>query len=201
MLSLILTNRTPTHTPLHHQNARVSDVIVSIGGAAASSSTATPAAGGAATKKGMRSLEVIGGNSPKHRASIVAATSLSLDNTLDSDVETSTAGSSAQHQMHHQQSLDSSALLAVKAAVDAANAIEIVAEPLERILENKLVREKRLEMEKKLESLRKKHDKEKVRVTSLRSGGDLSEGIRKSKFYMNNKLVKRLSSKNMWVNA
>lgn len=76
--------------------------------------------------------------------------------------------------------------------------MDISAETLEKILENKLVREKRLEMEKKLESLRKKHDKEKLRVTSHKSG-DLTDGIRKSKFYMGNKLVKRLSSKNIDV--
>lgn len=113
---------------------------------------------------------------------------------LDNDAD-STAGASY-NIIQHQQSLDSSTLLAVKSTVDAANAVNIEAESLERILDNKQVREKRLEMEKKLESLRKKHDKEKVRVAAHRSG-DLSEGIRKSKFYMNNKLVKRLSSKNM----
>lgn len=58
-------------------------------------------------------------------------------------------------------------------------------------MENKLVREKRMELEKKLESLRKKHEKEKQRMQSI-------DGEKhKSKFYMSNKLVKRLSSKNM----
>lgn len=36
---------------------------------------------------------------------------------------------------------------------------DIVAESLEKLMENKLVREKRVELEKKLESLRKKHEK------------------------------------------
>lgn len=72
---------------------------------------------------------------------------------------------------------------------------EIVAEPLEKILENKLVKEKKLELDKKLEALRKKHEKEKMRLQSQKSGDFGSE--KRSKFYMSHKLVKRLSSKNM----
>lgn len=165
--------------------------MVSIGGAA-SSSTATPAASSA--KKNVRVMDTITINSPKHRTSISGTTSNSLDTGLDNDADSTGAGASY-NIIQHQQSLDSSTLLAVKSTVDSVNSVIIEAESLERILENKLVREKRLEMEKKLESLRKKHDKEKVRVTAR--SGDLSEGIRKTKFYMNNKLVKRLSSKNM----
>lgn len=145
-----------------------------------------------AVKKEMRTLEVAGGGSPKHRASICATTSLSMDATLDSECDI--MGTSS-HVIQHQQSLDQSTSQS-KLAADAAEAADIVAEPLEKILEYKLVKEKRMEMEKKLESMRKKHDKEKIRVSQHRSG-DLTEGIRKSKFYMNNKLVKRLSSKNM----
>lgn len=163
-------------------------------------------------------LDVIS-NSPRHRGSIVPSTgnSMSLDIDLDSsgggcDVGGSGGGGGSSigysgATMQHQQSLDgggsgsvSSTLMAARAAAELPiETIEIVAEPLERIFDNKLVREKRLEMEKKLESMRKKHDKEKLRVTGQRSGGDLTEGIRKSKFYMNNKLVKRLSSKNMYA--
>lgn len=83
-------------------------------------------------------------------------------------------------------------------AAKSAEAIEadaIAAEPLESILANKAVREKRMEMEKKLESLRKKHDKEKLRICSSPKAGE-SSSEKKSKF-MGNKLVKRLSSKNM----
>lgn len=73
---------------------------------------------------------------------------------------------------------------------------DIVAESLEKLMENKLVREKKMELEKKLESLRKKHEKEKLRVqSSQRSSIDGEK--HKSKFYMGNKLVKRLSNKNM----
>lgn len=79
---------------------------------------------------------------------------------------------------------------------EAIEADAIAAESLESILANKAVREKRLEMEKKLESLRKKHDKEKLRICSSPKAGE-SSSEKKSKFNMGNKLVKRLSSKNM----
>lgn len=86
-------------------------------------------------------------------------------------------------------------------SIEAIEADAMKAEPLECILAHKLVREKRQEMEKKLESLRKKHDKEKLRICSSPksgSGGDSStESSKKSKFNMGNKLVKRLSSKSM----
>lgn len=36
---------------------------------------------------------------------------------------------------------------------------EVVAESLEKLMENKVVKEKKQEMEKKLEALRKKHEK------------------------------------------
>ncbi|XP_012221667.1 1-phosphatidylinositol 4,5-bisphosphate phosphodiesterase classes I and II isoform X2 [Linepithema humile] len=73
---------------------------------------------------------------------------------------------------------------------------EIVAESLEKFMENKLVREKKTELEKKLESLRKKHEKEKLRMQTQKSSLDGEK--HKSKFYMSNKLVKRLSSKNIF---
>lgn len=157
----------------------ISVVIVSIG----------------ATKKEMRSLDVVSG-SPKHRTSIVAASSLSVDTGLESECDISGASS---HIIQHQPSLDQTMTTTSKAlatATEPSEMINISAEPLEKILEHKLVKEKRLEMEKKMETMRKKHDKEKLRVSSQKSG-DLTDGIRRSKFYMNNKLVKRLSSKNM----
>ncbi|KOC63504.1 1-phosphatidylinositol 4,5-bisphosphate phosphodiesterase classes I and II [Habropoda laboriosa] len=72
---------------------------------------------------------------------------------------------------------------------------EIVAESLDKLMENKLVREKKMELEKKLESLRKKHEKEKLRVQSQK--GSLDGEKHKSKFYVSHKLVKRLSSRNI----
>lgn len=146
-----------------------------------------------ATKKEMRSLDVVSG-SPKHRTSIVATSSLSVDTGLESECDISGASS---HIIQHQPSLDqTTASKAITTTTEPSEMINICAEPLEKILEHKLVKEKRLEMEKKMETMRKKHDKEKLRVSSQKSG-DLTDGIRRSKFYMNNKLVKRLSSKNM----
>lgn len=80
-------------------------------------------------------------------------------------------------------------------SLEAIEADAMKAEPLECILAHKAVREKRQEMEKKLESLRKKHDKEKLRICSTPKSGESSD--KKSKFNMGNKLVKRLSSKSM----
>lgn len=157
------------------------------------------------SKKELRSLEVVR-TSPKHRASIAATSSFSMDATIGNEHDHSSSASAIQP-IQHQLSLDqscstskastaitSSSSIAITAELSECN--DIVAETLEKILDNKLVREKRTEMEKKLETMRKKHDKEKLRATSHRSG-DLTDGIRKSKFYMNNKLVKRLSNKNL----
>ncbi|XP_011165948.1 1-phosphatidylinositol 4,5-bisphosphate phosphodiesterase classes I and II isoform X1 [Solenopsis invicta] len=83
-----------------------------------------------------------------------------------------------------------------KSPVNVSNiSDEIVAESFEKLMENKLVREKKLELEKKLESLRKKHEKEKMRLQSQKASLDGEK--HRSKFYMSNKLVKRLSSKNI----
>ncbi|XP_033226489.1 1-phosphatidylinositol 4,5-bisphosphate phosphodiesterase classes I and II isoform X2 [Belonocnema kinseyi] len=73
---------------------------------------------------------------------------------------------------------------------------EIKAESLQKLMENKLVKEKKMELEKKLESLRKKHEKEKIRLQSQK--GSIDGEKHKSKFYMSQKLVKRLSSKNIF---
>lgn len=62
-------------------------------------------------------------------------------------------------------------------------------------MNNKIVREKKSELEKKLESLRRKQEKEKLRVQSAK--GSLDGEKQKSKFY-SSKLVKRLSSKNIF---
>ncbi|XP_043251916.1 1-phosphatidylinositol 4,5-bisphosphate phosphodiesterase classes I and II [Colletes gigas] len=84
-----------------------------------------------------------------------------------------------------------------KSPVNASSASdEIVAESLEKLMENKLVREKKVELEKKLESLRKKHEKEKLRMQSQK--GSIDGEKHRSKFYVSNKLVKRLSSRNIF---
>lgn len=71
---------------------------------------------------------------------------------------------------------------------------DIVAETLEKILEHKTIREKREAMEKKLRSLKKNHDKKKVEVAQQEIGDG---GGKKSSIFSSNRLVKRLSSKNM----
>lgn len=72
---------------------------------------------------------------------------------------------------------------------------EIVAEPLDKILENKLVKEKKLELDKKLDTLRKKHEKKKITLQTQKSG-DFG-GEKKSKL-MNMKLLRRISNTNMY---
>lgn len=180
------------------QPKSITDILVSVG-----------------SKKEIRSLEVR--TSPKHRASIVATSSLSMDASIGNNESaeytiagsgTGAATSISTHPIQHQLSLDQScstskassmqlsSTTSIPMTAELSECQDIVTETLEKILDNKLVREKRIEMEKKLESMRKKHDKEKLRATAQRSG-DLTDGIRKSKFYMNNKLVKRLSNKNL----
>lgn len=66
---------------------------------------------------------------------------------------------------------------------------EFVAEPLEKILENKLVKEKKLELDKKLESLRKKHEKKKMTLQTQKSG--------ENKGFINIKFKKRFSKTNL----
>lgn len=68
------------------------------------------------------------------------------------------------------------------------------AEPLEVILNNKAVRERQIELERKLDIIRKKHDKEKLKIMTLKSS---SSQEKKKKFGLTNKLVKRLSNKTM----
>jgi len=79
--------------------------------------------------------------------------------------------------------------------ISASVIAEITAETFEQLMESKIVKEKKAELEKKLESLRKKHEKERARYGGHKAApdGDKSKG----KFYMSHKLVKRLSSKNM----
>ncbi|KAL2751268.1 hypothetical protein V1477_000426 [Vespula maculifrons] len=84
-----------------------------------------------------------------------------------------------------------------KSPVNASSTSEeVIAESLEKLMENKLVKEKKSELEKKLESLRKKHEKEKIRIQSQK--GSLDGEKHKSKFCMSHKLVKRLSSRNIF---
>lgn len=146
----------------------------------------------------------------RKRLSITAASFNSIDHhavDLSGTSPGDSSASAATVTFTHQQSVDvpsSSNLKSINLTSSeiSGEADEIKAESLEKILENKLIREKREALEKKLKSLRKAHDKEKLKLSTQR-GTDATDGstgsAKKSKFYMGNKLVKRLSSKNMWV--
>ncbi|XP_037958708.1 1-phosphatidylinositol 4,5-bisphosphate phosphodiesterase classes I and II isoform X2 [Teleopsis dalmanni] len=144
-------------------------------------------------KKELRPIESIT-MSPKHRTSITAASAMSVEVQNDQDMADSASG--VVYSIQHQHSLDQSVQTSIRQVESSQFDVEpVVAEPLEKILEHKLVREKRLEMEKKLDTLRKKHEKEKVKI----AGQKLSplEGSKKPKFAITNKLVKRLSNKSL----
>ncbi|XP_026835324.1 1-phosphatidylinositol 4,5-bisphosphate phosphodiesterase classes I and II isoform X2 [Drosophila erecta] len=147
-------------------------------------------------KKELRPVESLA-TSPKHRPSISAAAAMSVDITVDrtdggrGEDNVSIVAPSIQHQ----HSLDQSVSTSIRQVESSQFDVDLVlAEPLEKILDHKSVKEKRLEMEKKLESLRKKHDKEKVKIAGQKSSP--LEG-KKPKFAITNKLVKRLSNKSL----
>lgn len=132
--------------------------------------------------------------SPKHRSSLTATANTNVE--ISNAKDTADSASTTMTSIQHQHSLDSTAPTSVRQIESSQFDVEsFTAEPLEKILEHKAVREKRLEMEKKLDSLRKKHDKEKVKIC----GSKLSpmDSSKKPKFAITNKLVKRLSNKNL----
>lgn len=141
-------------------------------------------------------------NSPKHRTSIpinhavndlLAADSLSIsDNNIGSStIASQNFGTSTSFSPPVESMLSSikSSTLPRCPLPECSEADDIVAETLEKILENKSIREKREALEKKLRVLRKSHDKKKVELAQ----NEISEGKKSSI----NKLVKKLSSKNM----
>lgn len=135
--------------------------------------------------------------SPKHRASITAATSMSVEmsNEIDGSGGHDSLSNTIQS-IQHQHSLDQSINTSIRQVESSQFDVDLViAEPLDKIFDHKMVREKRLEMEKKLESLRRKHDKDKVKIAASKLGS--LDGNKKPKFSMTNKLVKRLSSKSL----
>lgn len=72
----------------------------------------------------------------------------------------------------------------------ANEADAITPEPLEVIMECKAVREKRADLRRKLDGLLRKHEKE-------RRALETNAGMSMTKFYISNKLVKRLSARNI----
>ncbi|XP_070067644.1 1-phosphatidylinositol 4,5-bisphosphate phosphodiesterase classes I and II isoform X2 [Drosophila takahashii] len=150
-------------------------------------------------KKELRPVESLA-TSPKHRPSISAAAAMSVEVTMDRTDggrggELDSSGSIVAPSIQHQHSLDQSVSTSIRQVESSQFDVDLVlAEPLDKILDHKSVKEKRLEMEKKLESLRKKHDKEKVKIAGQKSSP--LEG-KKPKFAITNKLVKRLSNKSL----
>ncbi|XP_064538986.1 1-phosphatidylinositol 4,5-bisphosphate phosphodiesterase classes I and II isoform X2 [Drosophila montana] len=148
-------------------------------------------------KKELRPVESLA-TSPKHRASIsiIAATSVELPTDRSDGARNDDSVSIMASGIQHQHSLDQSVSTSIRQVESSQFDVDpLLAEPLDKILEHKSVREKRLEMEKKLESLRKKHDKEKLKI----AGQKLSplDGGKKPKFTITNKLVKRLSNRSL----
>ncbi|KAH8281909.1 hypothetical protein KR054_004039 [Drosophila jambulina] len=149
-------------------------------------------------KKELRPVESLA-TSPKHRASISAAAAMSVEcvpmDRTDGARGDQDCVSIVAPSIQHQHSLDQSVSTSIRQVESSQFDVDlVVAEPLDKILEHKSVKEKRLEMEKKLESLRKKHDKEKVKIAGQKSSP--LEG-KKPKFAITNKLVKRLSNKSL----
>lgn len=166
-------------------------------------------------KKDAKSIDSAS-NSPKHRSSVATSAAAANDSSNVADTlsisdqnngESSTGGyvtiattaSSSNYTTNALSSLPAdltTATSTVKSSTlpripppDFSECEDIVAETLEKILEHKSIREKREALEKKIRVLRKSHDKKKVELVQ----NEISEGKKSSI----NKLVKKLSSKNM----
>lgn len=129
--------------------------------------------------------------SPAQRPSLPTGGSTSVDAVTNDDTITTSMTGSGYHVSSagvDTNSVNKSVEVKIEEKME-----EIVPDSLDKILENKLVKEKKLELDKKLEALRKKHEKKKQTLQSQKSG-DFSE--KRSKL-INMKLVKRLSSKNI----
>lgn len=136
-------------------------------------------------------------SSPKHRTSIVTQhhpinTEPSIDqSTFDNNVASGGSNSTAV-QLPSVEPVKSATLPRIQPDPPSNEADEIVAETLEKIFEHKSIREKREALEKKIRQLKKSHDKKKVEVVQ----SEIGDG-KKSSIFSSNRLVKRLSSKNM----
>ena len=137
-------------------------------------------------------------SSPKHRTSIGTTNQINVEPSIEQSSNTSdnnvASGGSSTIQLTSVEPITKSATLPrTLPDVTASNeADEIVAETLEKIFEHKLIREKREALEKKIRVLKKSHDKKKLEVVQ----NEIGDG-KKSSIFSSNRLVKRLSSKNM----
>jgi phosphatidylinositol phospholipase C, beta len=134
-------------------------------------------------------------SSPKHRASIGTANQITVEPVLElssSENNVASGGGNSFVQLPPEP-VKAATLPRLQNEIPMTNeADEIVAETLEKIFEHKSIREKREALEKKIRGLKKSHDKKKVEVVQ----GDIRDG-KKSSIFSSNRLVKRLSSKNM----
>lgn len=138
-------------------------------------------------------------SSPNHRASVGTnhQTNVELSSTeqsiFDSYAASGISGNSnIQLPMTVEPISRSATLPRTLPEVTTNEADEIVAEKLEKIFEHKSIREKREALEKKIRALKKSHDKKKIEVVQ----NEIGDG-KKSSIFSSNRLVKRLSSKNM----
>lgn len=135
-------------------------------------------------------------SSPKHRQSIVTTTNLinteaSIDQSAP-DNNVASGGNPMPVQLPSVEVVKATTVPRIQPDLPSTDSTEIVAETLEKIFEHKSIREKREAMEKKIRALKKSHDKKKVEVMQ----NEISDG-KKSSIFSSNRLVKRLSSKNM----
>lgn len=137
-------------------------------------------------------------SSPKHNAnrpSVGTANQINIEPSIEqstSDNNAASGGNSAAIQLPTVEPVKSATLPRNLSEATSNEADEIVAESLEKIFEHKTIREKREALEKKIRALRKSHDKKKIEVAQ----NEIGDG-KKSSIFSSNRLVKRLSSKNM----
>lgn len=136
-------------------------------------------------------------SSPKHRTSIGISNQITVESTLEQSTSennvASGGGANSTTQLPSMEPNKAATLPRIHTEISASTeADEIVAETLEKIFEHKSIREKREALEKKIRGLKKSHDKKKVEAMQ----SEISDG-KKSSIFSSNRLVKRLSSKNM----
>lgn len=133
-------------------------------------------------------------SSPKHRSSIGTSNQIHVEPSSEHSTSENNlaSGGNPTIQFSSVEPIKSATLPRPPPEVTSNEADDIVAETLEKIFEHKTIREKREALEKKIRALKKSHDKKKVEVMQ----NEIGDG-KKSSIFSSNRLVKRLSSKNM----
>lgn len=158
--------------------------------------TFTPTASVGTLKKDIKPSDTAS-SSPKHRPSAGISNQIqseppSVELQSTSENNTASGGGNATVLSAFVEPSKSATLPRILPEVTSNEADEIVAETLEKIFEHKTLREKREALEKKIRALKKSHDKKKIEVVQ----SEIGDG-KKSSIFSSNRLVKRLSSKNM----